>query len=74
MRNVQPAESFSESLFDPNWGHVPGNKVSGAPANNSVEAAFVHLKSRRGHTRRGTGSKVGMDYRMINRIMCPPEG
>lgn len=34
MRNVQPAESFTESLFDPNWGHVPGNKVSGAPANN----------------------------------------
>lgn len=39
--------SLCNSLFEQDWQHTPGSKISNAPKNNSFVASFMPLKLRR---------------------------
>ena len=54
-----------------------GSKISNAPENNSFAASFMRLELRRELrkiTWRCEKSKVGLDYRIVNKTMCSLEG
>lgn len=47
-----------------------GSKISGALENNSFAVSFMHLKLKKGCIYRWKEAKGGLEYRIVNKIMC----
>ena len=70
---------FYKSLFEPNWWHMPGGKISNilySLENNSFAASFTHLKLREikeDYIEIGA-SKAGIWIIVVNNNICSFEG
>ena len=75
IKTPKPTGNFI-SLFEPKLRTIAGEQDFKCFKIDSFAASFMHLKLRRDHNRchGGGEARQGWGYRMVNKIMCSPEG